>query len=104
MRLRFEGTVFPLTVLSQNMADLYGYMPKVDAGAVSKEILSPMPGSLVSVAVDIGQEVLEGQELCVIEAMKMQNSIAAPLTGKIKSINYNIGDSVQEEDLLLEFE
>ncbi|XP_070538661.1 propionyl-CoA carboxylase alpha chain, mitochondrial-like [Ptychodera flava] len=104
MRIRYEGTVFPVNVIPQEMAEVFGYMPVVDKGAISKEILSPMPGALVSIAVEEGQEVLEGQELCVIEAMKMQNSISAPLSGKIKKILCDLGQSVQEEDLIMEFE
>ncbi|XP_077987344.1 propionyl-CoA carboxylase alpha chain, mitochondrial-like [Glandiceps talaboti] len=104
MRIRYEGTVFPVHVLPQDMAEVVGYMPQVDSSAISKEILSPMPGALISLAVEEGQEVLEGQEVCVIEAMKMQNSISAPVSGKVKKIFCDVGQSLQDEELIMEFE
>lgn len=52
----------------------------------AKMVMSPMPGAIVSIAVQVGQTVVDGQDLCVIEAMKMQNLIKSQREGKIKSI------------------
>ena len=57
---------------------------KIDLG---RSIISPMPGSIVSVSVEPGQKVTEGQELIVIEAMKMQNIIKSEREGTIKSVS-----------------
>lgn len=75
--------------------------PKVDQ---TKQVLSPMPGLLKFVTCAVGDMVAEGQELCVIEAMKMQNSLVAAATGKIKAVNVEVGDTVEEEQVLVEFE
>uniref|UniRef100_A0ACB8FJZ9 Uncharacterized protein n=1 Tax=Sphaerodactylus townsendi TaxID=933632 RepID=A0ACB8FJZ9_9SAUR len=50
------------------------------------------------------KEVVEGQEICVIEAMKMQNSLAAAKTGKVKSVHCQAGETVGEGDELVELE
>lgn len=60
----------------------------------SKTIMSPMPGAIVSVNVEAGQTVVDGQELCVMEAMKMQNIIKSEKEGVIKSVQVKAGDSV----------
>jgi propionyl-CoA carboxylase alpha chain len=68
-----------------------------------KSVLSPMPGSIVSVSVEAGQTVAEGQELLIVEAMKMQNLIKSELDGKIKKVNVKPGQSVAVDELLIEF-
>ena len=70
----------------------------------SKSILSPMPGAIVSVNVEVGQTVVDGQDLCVVEAMKMQNILKSERDGKIKAIKVKAGDSVAVDELLIEFE
>lgn len=63
-----------------------------------------MPGAVVSVNVQAGQTVVDGQDLCVIEAMKMQNILKSERDGKIKSVRVKSGDSVSVDELLIEFE
>lgn len=70
----------------------------------SKSVLSPMPGAVVQVMVEVGQTVVDGQDLCVIEAMKMQNLLKSERDGVIKAINVKSGDSVAVDELLIEFE
>jgi propionyl-CoA carboxylase alpha chain len=70
----------------------------------AKMVLSPMPGAIVSMNVEQGQTVVDGQILCVIEAMKMQNLIKSQREGKIKSINVKTGDSVHVDQILIEYE
>ena len=60
----------------------------------AKSVMSPMPGSIVSLSVEKGQTVADGQELLVIEAMKMQNVIKAQADGAIKNILVKPGESV----------
>ena len=62
-----------------------------------------MPGAIVSVSVTPGQKVVDGQELLVIEAMKMQNIIKAELDGEIKAVHIKAGDSVAVDEILIEF-
>lgn len=70
----------------------------------TRSILSPMPGAVVSVAVAPGDTVVDGQELCIIEAMKMQNIMKSEREGVIKSVTVKAGDSVAVDELLIEFE
>ena len=70
----------------------------------AKSVLSPMPGAIVSISVEVGQTVIEGQELFVIEAMKMQNMIKSQVEGKIKKIHISAGVSVGVDQQLIEFE
>lgn len=81
--------------------DFMAAVVKIDT---TRSILSPMPGAVVSVAVAAGDTVVDGQELCIIEAMKMQNILKSERQGVIKSVNVKSGDSVAVDELLIEFE
>lgn len=65
-------------------------------------IKSPLPGIILSIDVNVGDEVKVGQRLMVLEAMKMENNINADKSGKVVSIKVKTGDSVMEGDLLIE--
>ncbi len=68
-----------------------------------REIRAPMPGSIVSVNVQPGERVSAGQDLCVLDAMKMNNRIRAPRAGVIDQIQTAVGQQVQYGDLLMTF-
>lgn len=70
------------------------------AGAVK----SPLPGVIVKLNVNVGDEVTKGQQVAVLEAMKMENTISAPIAGKIASISVNQGDSILEGVVILNIE
>ena len=67
-------------------------------------IKAPMPGLVLEISVEVGQEVLEGDNLLILEAMKMENSFTSPRAGVIKSIVVNKGQAVDKGQLLIEFE
>ena len=69
-----------------------------------KFLLSPMPGLLVKLAVALGDQVKAGEELAVVEAMKMENEIQAPKNGTIMAIHVAKGDSVSPNETLLEIQ
>ena len=71
---------------------------------MSTEILAPMPGTIFQVHVKPGDDVVEGQELLVLEAMKMENPIVATISGTITKININVGDKVATKQLLVVIE
>uniref|UniRef100_A0A8C1G1G1 Propionyl-CoA carboxylase alpha chain, mitochondrial n=1 Tax=Cyprinus carpio TaxID=7962 RepID=A0A8C1G1G1_CYPCA len=83
--LQYLGTSFKLRVLSKLAAYLSKHMPEKIPEDTSSILRSPMPGSVVAVSVKPGDNVAEGQEICVIEAMKMQNSMTAAKTAKVNS-------------------
>jgi len=66
----------------------------------SAEIIAPMPGKVVRVLVEVGQEVEAGVGLVVVEAMKMQNEMKSPRAGAVVSITVNAGDTVEAGTLL----
>ncbi|VTJ52430.1 Hypothetical predicted protein [Marmota monax] len=104
MSIQFLGTVYKVRVLTKLAAELNKFMLEKVAEDTSSILRSPMPGVVVAVSVKPGDMVSEGQEICVIEAMKMQNSMAAGKTGKVKLVHCKAGDTVGEGDLLVELE
>lgn len=64
---------------------------------------APIPGIITAVSVQAGDVVQAGQELCKLEAMKMNNSIRASRSGKIASIRVSVGQTVKHGDVLFEF-
>lgn len=75
----------------------------VKAASNLQQITAPIPGVILSVLVKSGDEVTLGQPLCVLEAMKMKNTIRSPREGKIKSVKVQPGQAVQHKEILIEF-
>lgn len=73
------------------------------SGDISKAITAPIPGVIISIAAKSGDNISFGQEVCVLEAMKMKNSIKATRAGKISIVKINTGDHVQHGQILFEF-
>ena len=99
-----KGKVALALISEQRLADLNELMPKKIPQDMSKFLLSPMPGLLIKVCVDEGQEVKAGEELAVVEAMKMENGLRASKDLKIKSILGSEGDNLSVDQKILEFE
>jgi biotin carboxyl carrier protein len=68
------------------------------------QIKAPMPGKIISISVDIGQCIKKGQDLLVLEAMKMENRITSPSDGILKKICTNVGATCNSRDLLMVIE
>lgn len=102
--LQFLGTSFKVRVLSKLAAQLNSHMPEKVPEDTTSILRSPMPGTVIAVSVKPGDTVAEGQEICVIEAMKMQNSLTAVKQAKVKSVHCKPGETVGEGDLLVELE
>lgn len=77
---------------------------EVGVSKVIKTIKAPMPGLILEINVEVGQSVKENDNLLILTAMKMENSLLSPRDGVIKSIAVNVDDSVIKGDLLIEFE
>ncbi|WP_332770315.1 acetyl-CoA carboxylase biotin carboxyl carrier protein subunit, partial [Phenylobacterium sp.] len=90
-------------VLTPRSAELHEKLPPKQAADTSKLILSPMPGLVVSLDVAVGQEVKTGEQVAIVEAMKMQNIIRAERDGTVKTIGAAAGDSVAADEILVEF-
>ncbi|SEA10469.1 acetyl-CoA carboxylase biotin carboxyl carrier protein subunit [Psychroflexus halocasei] len=74
------------------------------ASQVVNDIKAPMPGLILDINVSEGDEVSEGDQLLVLEAMKMENAITAPRNAVIKSISINKSETVTKNQLLIEME
>jgi biotin carboxyl carrier protein len=72
-------------------------------GGVHRVVRAPLPGVIISLAVGPGAAVSLGQELCVLEAMKMKNPIRATRAGTVKAVHVAVGQTVKHHDLLLEY-
>ena len=71
---------------------------------MATEILAPMPGTIINILVNEGDEVLEYQEVIVLEAMKMENAIPTPEAGKVKEIKVKVDDKVSTDQVLMVLE
>ena len=102
-RMRTRGADLRVLVRTPRQAELSKYMREKIAPDTSKLLLCPMPGLIVKIDVEVGQEVQEGQPLCTVEAMKMENILRAERKGLVAKINSNVGDSLAVDDVILEF-
>jgi len=75
---------------------------KIDSNP--KAVTAPLPGVIIAIKIKAGETVSTGQELLVIEDMKMKNMIRASRSGKSATIAVNVGETVQHHDLLIEYE
>ncbi|MBK47512.1 MAG: acetyl/propionyl-CoA carboxylase subunit alpha [Pelagibacteraceae bacterium] len=80
------------------------YMIEEEATDLSKFLLAPMPGKIVSINIKDGQKVKSGENLLVLEAMKMENLITSTKDTKIKKINVKLNDAVEVDQILIEFD
>ncbi|MDE2455017.1 MAG: biotin/lipoyl-binding protein, partial [Burkholderiales bacterium] len=91
-------------VLPPAAAEVLSRMPSKPAPDLSRQLLSPMPGLLISVAVTEGQEVKAGEELAVIEAMKMENILVAASDGTVSELLAAQGESLAVDQPILSFQ
>ncbi|QFT93448.1 Acetyl-/propionyl-coenzyme A carboxylase alpha chain [Roseovarius sp. THAF9] len=103
-RIRNRGADLKVHVRTPRQAELALLMPEKLAADTSKMLLCPMPGLIVSVNVQEGDEVQEGQALCTVEAMKMENILRAEKKAVVSKINAGPGDSLAVDDVIMEFE
>ena len=103
-RIRSRGAELKVHVRTPRQTELARMMPEKVAPDTSKLLLCPMPGLIVKIDVEEGDEVQEGQALCTVEAMKMENILRAERKGTVTKINAAAGDSLAVDDVIMEFE
>ena len=103
-RLWHGGSQANVSIVTPGVAKLLKYMPVKVPPDMSKFLISPMPGLLVSLAVKEGDVINAGQELAVLEAMKMENTLLAERDGVVASINYQPGVNLAVGDIIMELE
>lgn len=102
--LTTDGVSKDVRVMSARAAELLALMPEKEAPDTSKFLLCPMPGLVVSLNVEEGEDVKAGQSLAVVEAMKMENILRAEKDGVVKKIAAAAGDSLAVDAVIMEFE
>jgi propionyl-CoA carboxylase alpha chain len=93
-----------VTVRTPRVAELTKFMPKGEHITMKNLLLSPISGLVVAVKTEVGASVKAGQELAIIEAMKMENIITAEHDAKISKIHIKAGDNIQANQMVMEFE
>ena len=102
--MRYRGAELCAQIMSPRVAELNEHMIEKVPADTSKQLLCPMPGLIVSLAVSEGEEIQEGQALATVEAMKMENILRAEKKGKVAKVNAAVGDSLAVDEIIMEFE
>ncbi|MGH1367592.1 MAG: acetyl-CoA carboxylase biotin carboxylase subunit [Maritimibacter sp.] len=103
-RIRSRGADLKVHVRTPRAFELAQLMPEKLPPDTSKMLLCPMPGLVVKIDVEVGDEVQDGQALCTIEAMKMENILRAEKKSIVTKINAGAGDSLAVDEVIMEFE
>ncbi len=103
-RVRSRGADLKVHVRTPRQAELAGWMIEKLPPDTSRLLLCPMPGMIVKVDVAEGEEVQEGQALCTVEAMKIENILRAEKKCTVSKINVSAGESLSVDDVIMEFE
>jgi propionyl-CoA carboxylase alpha chain len=103
-RLTTRGAIHAVQVLPAHVAGYTEHMIEKIPPDLSKFLICPMPGLLVTLNVGVGDAVEAGQPLAVVEAMKMENILRAEKSGKVKAVNAKAGDSLAVDAIILEME
>lgn len=102
--LSYRGAAVEARVMNKRIAALDSLMPIKELPDTSCMLLCPMPGIVVSIDVEVGQEVKAGETLAIVEAMKMENVLRAERDLVIASIHAEAGDSLAVDAVIMEFE
>lgn len=102
--LRFRGCEQEIIVRTPKEHDMHRHMLKPEVKDTSKFLMCPMPGTLISCSVKEGQVVEVGQQVCVVEAMKMQNVLRAERKQTVKKIRKQPGNALKVDEVIIEFE
>ena len=104
LKMTTRGAIHRVEILPARVAHLARHMIAKVAPDLSKYLICPMPGLLVSLSVQVGDKVEAGQPLAVVEAMKMENILRAEKTAVVKSVNAKAGESLAVDAVILELE
>jgi propionyl-CoA carboxylase alpha chain len=103
IRIAHNGLQIETLVMLPRAAELLKWMPHKAPPDLSKFLLSPMPGLLVDVAVQVGQKVVAGEKLAVVEAMKMENILTATQDGEVREVLAKRGESLTVDQPIIAF-
>ena len=103
IEFQYRGITMSANVFPKHVADYHKYMKPINKLDKSNLLICPMPGKLIKILVKENQIIEEGQSLCVVEAMKMENTLVAPKQCSIKKINYKEGETLSVDQVIMEF-
>ena len=103
LELSYRGITLSALILPKHVANYHKYMKPIKIIDKSNLLLCPMPGKLIKLLVKEGDTVEEGQALCVVEAMKMENTLLAEKNCMINKIKFRQGDIVSVDETIMEF-
>ena len=101
--LAYRGIQAVVHVFTEREAELAALMPEKTVADMSKFLLCPMPGLVKAIHVEAGQEVKAGDNLAVVEAMKMENILRAERDGRVQAVKAKAGDSLAVDAVIIEF-
>jgi propionyl-CoA carboxylase alpha chain len=102
-RIRYRGADLKVTTLLPHVADLIAHMPVKVPPDLSKFLLCPMPGQVVRIDVAEGDVVEDGQQLAIVEAMKMENVLKAEKRARVAKVHVIAGAVLAVDQVILEF-
>ncbi len=103
-QVRYRGADTRVVIYTPRRAELAEHMLEKLPPDTSKMLLCPMPGLIVNLNVAVGDEVQEGQALCTVEAMKMENVLRAEKQSVVSKVNASVGGSMAVDEVIMEFE
>ncbi len=103
-QVRYRGADLKVVIYTPRRAELAEFMLEKLPPDTSKMLLCPMPGLIVNMNVTVGDTIEDGQALCTVEAMKMENVLRAEKKGVVSKINADVGDSLAVDEIIMEFE
>src|ERR1043165_122840 len=102
--LNVNGNDYEIAIKDKNDLLLQQLGISAKSSSSVQFIKAPMPGLIINVSINVGDEVKKGDTLLILEAMKMENVIKSPRDGKIKKVNVQLRNPVEKNQVMLEFE
>ncbi len=103
IKTAFQGITRIFEIYSPMEWELAKYMPEKKETDSDNILISPMPGLIVDIKVKPGERVYKGQDLVVIESMKMESGVSSPCNGEVDSIHIKVGQAVETNDVMVNF-
>jgi biotin carboxyl carrier protein len=104
MVINVNGNDYEIAIKDKNDLLLLQLGISAKSSSAVQSIKAPMPGLIINVSVNPGDEVKKGDTLLILEAMKMENVIKSPRDGKIRKVNVQLRNPVEKNQVMLEFE
>jgi biotin carboxyl carrier protein len=104
MVLNVNGNDYEISIKDKNDLLLQQLGINLKSSSTIQSIKAPMPGLIINISVNVGDEVKKGDLLLILEAMKMENAIKSPRDGKIKKVSVQLKQPVEKNQVMLEFE